>query len=63
MNLGNLRSEQGLFDSALEAYQQASPLLQSASRYSALADLKLMLGGTLRRTGHLDSAIKLFGSR
>lgn len=60
VNLGNLRSEQGQFDSALAAYRQASSLLQSASRYSALADLKLMLGGTLRRTGHLDSAIQAF---
>ncbi len=60
VNLGNLRSEQGSFDSALAAYRQASPLLQSASRHSALADLKLMLGGTLQRTGHLEAAVQVF---
>ena len=60
VNLGNLRSEQGSFDSALMAYRQASPLLQSANRFSALADLKLMLGGTLQRTGHLDAAVQAF---
>jgi tetratricopeptide (TPR) repeat protein len=60
VNLGNLRSEQGSFDSALTAYRQASPLLQSANRFSALADLKLMLGGTLQRTGHLAAAVETF---
>jgi tetratricopeptide (TPR) repeat protein len=60
VNLGNLRSEQGSFDSALVAYRQASPLLQSANRFSALADLKLMLGGTLQRTGHLTDAVQAF---
>jgi len=60
VNLGNLRSEQGALDLAIAAYTKASPLLQSANRLSALADLKLMLGGTLQRTGHLDAAIQVF---
>jgi tetratricopeptide (TPR) repeat protein len=58
VNLGNLRSEQGSFDLAIAAYRKASPLLQSANRPVALADLKLMLGGTLQRTGHLTGAIQ-----
>jgi tetratricopeptide (TPR) repeat protein len=60
VNLGNLRSEQGSFDRALVAYRQASPLLKSAKRFSALADLKLMLGGTLQRMGHLGAAVQAF---
>jgi tetratricopeptide (TPR) repeat protein len=60
VNLGNLRSEQGSFDLAIAAYRKASPLLQSANRPVALADLKLMLGGTLQRTGHLTAAIQAF---
>jgi hypothetical protein len=42
------------------AYRQASPLLKSAKRFSALADLKLMLGGTLQRMGHLGAAVQAF---
>jgi tetratricopeptide (TPR) repeat protein len=57
VNLGNLRSEQGCSDVALEAYSKAAPLLLGASRFAALADLKLMVGGTLRRLGHFASAI------
>ncbi len=60
LNLGNLRSEQGAFDSALAAYAKATPLLQSANRFSAMADLKLMMGGTLQRMGHLSPAVEAF---
>ncbi|HTR01885.1 MAG TPA: hypothetical protein VMN82_01720 [Thermoanaerobaculia bacterium] len=60
VNLGNLRSEQELFERATLAYVQAAPLLQKAKRFSALADLKLMLGGTLQRTGNLVAAIESF---
>jgi tetratricopeptide (TPR) repeat protein len=60
VNLGNIRSEQGSLDLAISAYTKASPLLQSANRSAALADLKLMLGGTLQRAGHLTAAIGSF---
>ncbi|HYX20145.1 MAG TPA: hypothetical protein VFA98_04810 [Thermoanaerobaculia bacterium] len=60
VNLGGLRSEQGEFDKARLAYAQAAPLLREARRFAALADLKLMLGGTLQRTGRLLAAIEAF---
>jgi len=60
VNLGNLRSEQELFEEATRAYTQAAPLLQKADRHSALADLKLMLAGTLQRTGNLTAAVEAF---
>jgi tetratricopeptide (TPR) repeat protein len=58
VNLGNLRSEQGHFEKATLAYAEAAPLLQQAKRFAALADLKMMLGGTLQRTGQLASAVQ-----
>lgn len=60
VNLGNLHSEQGAFELALTNYTRALPELQRANRHSALADLKLMLGGTLQRMGHLSAAIQAF---
>lgn len=60
VNLGGLRSEQGMFADATAAYAQAVPLLQKARRYSALADLKAMLGTTLQKTGQLAAAIDTF---
>jgi tetratricopeptide (TPR) repeat protein len=60
VNLGGLRSEQGQFDKATSAYAKAAPLLREAKRFSALADLKLMLGGTLQRTGQVAAAIEAF---
>ena len=36
------------------------PLLKSASRFSALADLKMMVGGTLKQRGHLASALEAY---
>lgn len=60
VNLGGLRSEQGFFDKATLAYAQAVPLLQQAKRFSALADLKMMLGGTLLKTGQVAAAIEAF---
>jgi tetratricopeptide (TPR) repeat protein len=60
VNLGGLRSEQGQYDKATLAYAKAAPLLREAKRFSALADLKLMLGGTLQRTGQLAAAIEAF---
>ena len=60
VNLGGLRSEQGQYDKATSAYAKAAPLLRQAKRFSALADLKLMLGGTLQRTGQLAAAIEAF---
>jgi len=58
VNLGDLRADQGQLDKATLAYAQASPLLQQAKRYAALADLKMMLGGMLQRTGQLTAAIE-----
>jgi tetratricopeptide (TPR) repeat protein len=60
VNLGNLRSEQGSFGIAMAAYQKAVPLLHSSKRLVALADLKLMLGGTLQQVGQLNAAIESF---
>ncbi len=60
VNLGNLRSEQGSLDLAISAYTQALPLLRAANRFAALADLKLMLGGTLQRAGDISGAILSF---
>jgi len=57
VNLGDLRSEKGCFDSALAAYKEAMPLLQAANRHYALADLKVMVGGTLRKMGQLTQAL------
>ena len=56
LNLGNLRSEQGSLDQAFDSYKRALPLLQASNRLVALADLKLMLGGTLQRMGRFEAA-------
>jgi tetratricopeptide (TPR) repeat protein len=60
VNLGDLRSIQGSLDAALAAYRDAAPLLQAAKRFPALADLKVMLGGTLRRMGQLAAAVESY---
>ena len=60
VNLGDLRSELGADDAALAAYSEAAPLLAHAQRFSAVADLKLMMTGTLRRMGHLAEALDAF---
>ena len=60
VNLGNLLSMQGLYADALSTYQEAQPLLEAANRTSALADLKLMFGETLRALGRLGDAIPAY---
>ena len=60
VNLGDIRSSQGSHELAIGLYRQAMPLLRSAKRYSALADLKAMLGETLRRTGHVAASAESY---
>ncbi len=62
VNLGNLLSTQGMHADALSAYQRAQPLLEAANRTSALADLKLMFGETLKALGRLADAIPAYRS-
>ena len=60
LNLGNIRSEEGDQSSALTAYKSAQPLLEASQRYSNLADLKGMVGETLRRLGQKAAAINAY---
>jgi tetratricopeptide (TPR) repeat protein len=57
LNLGNLRSEEGHLDRALQAFQEALPILSASNNRAALADLRGMVGDTLRSMGKLDQAI------
>jgi tetratricopeptide (TPR) repeat protein len=60
LNLGDIKSAEGRFDVALKSYRNALPLLQAAKRYATLADLKGMLGETLRRMGQHGSALEAY---
>ena len=60
VNLGDLRSGAGLFEPALSAYREAMPLLEGAGRLYALADLKAMVGGTLRQMGQMGAALEAY---
>jgi tetratricopeptide (TPR) repeat protein len=60
VNLGDLQSGQSAFDAALTSYAQAAPLLEAGNRFSALADLKLMVAVTLRKTGHLAKSLDTY---
>ena len=60
VNLGNLFSNQELFDRALGAYGQARPLLEASKRLSTLADLKVMFGETLRAMGRVADALDAY---
>ncbi len=60
LNLGNLLSARGSYADALSTYQQAQPLLEAANRTSALADLKIMFGETLRALGRLSDAVPAY---
>lgn len=60
VNLGDLRSSQGRFDVALKAYSQATPLLRASNRAVVLADLKAMIGETLRSLGRPDQALTAY---
>jgi Tetratricopeptide repeat len=60
LNLGNLHSGEGRLKEALNAYQLALPELKSAHRYAVLADLKGMMGETLRKMGQLGAAVDAY---
>ena len=60
VNLGNLYSNQELFDRALGAYGKARPLLEASKRLSTLADLKVMFGETLRAMGRVADALDAY---
>lgn len=60
LNLGDLRSSEGRFEVALGLYRQALPFLKAAKRYATLADLKGMLGETLRRMGQYAPALEAY---
>ena len=60
VNLGDLQSGQARYSAALSSYAQAAPLLEAGRRYSALADLKLMVAVTLRKTGHLAESLAAY---
>jgi tetratricopeptide (TPR) repeat protein len=60
VNLGDLQSAQSSFVAALSSYAQAAPLLEAGKRFSALADLKLMVAVTLRRIGNIADALDAY---
>ena len=60
MNLGNIRSMEGDQREALVAYRAAQPLLQSSENRGMLADLKGMVGETLRQMGQVGAAIDAY---
>ncbi len=60
MNLGNLSSEEGKLEQALQAYKAALPILSASDSRAALADLKGVVGDTLRKMGRLGPAIAAY---
>jgi tetratricopeptide (TPR) repeat protein len=60
LNLGDLHSGEGRLNEALSAYQLALPVLKAAHRHTVLADLKGMMGETLRRMGQLGAAVDAY---
>jgi tetratricopeptide (TPR) repeat protein len=60
LNLGNIRALEGDQDQALAAYRAARPLLEAGNYQSMLADLKAMVGDTLRQVGNLTAAIDAY---
>ena len=57
VNLGDLRTAEGQFAEALEAYRQAMSYLEGANQKFAIADLKMMVGATLRAMGLIAPAL------
>ncbi len=57
---GSLKSDRGKFSEALKSYALAMPLLEVTHQYTTLADLKMMVGDTLRRTGHTAAALAAY---
>jgi tetratricopeptide (TPR) repeat protein len=60
VNIGDLHSEGRRFDAALSAYAEALPLLKTANRPVAIADLKLMVASTMRSMGKLVASIDAY---
>lgn len=60
VHLGSLQSDGGRFPEALSCYARARPLLEATKQATTLADLKMMVGDTLRRTGHPIAAIEAY---
>lgn len=60
VNLGDLRSGEGQFAKALEAYRAATSILEAADQRYALADLKMAVGATLRTMGLIDPALAAY---
>jgi tetratricopeptide (TPR) repeat protein len=60
VSLGDLHSERGDIKLALDCYRLAQPLLETSKRLAALADLKAVVGETLRRIGKPAAAIQAF---
>jgi len=60
VNLGDLHGQRGQFESALGKYKAALPILQNAKRYVAIADLKAMVGDTLRRMGKIEACVEAY---
>lgn len=60
VNLGDLRSGEGQFAKALEAYREAAAVLGDANQKFALADLKMAVGATLRAMGLIAPALSAY---
>lgn len=60
VNLGDLHGKHEAFELALSKYTEALPMLQSAKRFIALADLKAMVGDTLRRMGRVEASLSAY---
>ena len=60
VNLGDLRSADGQFAKALEAYREATLVLERANQRFALADLKIAVGSTLRTMGLIAPALAAY---
>lgn len=57
INLGSVRSSQGDFQAALEAYRNARLYVDEGTATAATADLKMLFGETLRSMGRLADAV------
>ena len=60
LNLGDLQSGAGNLEVALASFAAALPMLQTAQRRVALADLKGMVAETLRRAGRTEAALEAY---
>ncbi len=60
LNLGSIYSSNGQPDRAIRAFTQARPILESSRRLAALADMKVMLGETLRAMGKPSEALAAY---